>query len=59
MADLERVLHAVEREHRRKGGKVGRRFIVTEGVFENDGAMLNLPKVVSTSGVDEVSDEVD
>lgn len=47
VADLERVLHAVEREHRRKGGKVGRRFIVTEGVFENDGAMLNLPKVVS------------
>lgn len=47
MKDLERVLQTVERERKRKGGKLTRKFIVGEGIFENDGMMLDLPKVVS------------
>lgn len=46
MADLEKVLKSVEREQRRKGGPLKRRFIVTEGVFENDGQMTDLATVV-------------
>jgi 7-keto-8-aminopelargonate synthetase-like enzyme len=47
MADLERQLKAVEKEAKRKGGPLKRRFIVSEGVFENNGAMIDLTKVVS------------
>ena len=46
MNDLERVLQNVEREQKRKGGKLRKKFIVAEGIFENDGMMLDLPKVV-------------
>ncbi len=46
LSDLERTLKGVERESRRKGGPLRRRFIVTEGIFENDGAMLDLERVV-------------
>lgn len=46
MDDLERVLASVDREIRRKGGKLTKRFIVTEGVFENDGMMVNLPRIM-------------
>ena len=49
MNDLERVLQQVERDRKRKGGKLTRKFIVAEGIFENDGMMLDLPKVVSSS----------
>ncbi|ORY35875.1 serine C-palmitoyltransferase [Naematelia encephala] len=45
MKDLERVLQQVEREQKRKGSKLTKKFIVAEGVFENDGMMLDLPKV--------------
>lgn len=51
MKDLERVLQVAERENKRKGGKLTRKFIVAEGVFENDGMMLDLPKVVSHSTI--------
>jgi serine palmitoyltransferase len=47
MKDLERVLMQAEREQKRKGGKLTRKFIVTEGIFENDGMMVDLPRVVS------------
>lgn len=47
MADLERQLKAVEKEAKRKGGPLKRRFIVTEGLFESDGVVLDLAKVVS------------
>ena len=46
---LERVLEGIANEDKRYGRKAtaSRRFIITEGVFENDGSMVNLPKVVS------------
>lgn len=45
LADLERVLTEVEREQSRKR-RITRRFIVTEGIFENYGDLSNLPKIV-------------
>ena len=45
MKDLERVLASVDREIKRKGGKLTKRFIVTEGVFENDGMLVDLPTI--------------
>lgn len=44
---LEDVLESVERERVKKRLPLTRRFIVTEGIFENDGAMIDLPKIVS------------
>lgn len=48
---LERVLEGIRKEDKRYGRKAtaSRRFIITEGVFENDGSMVNLPKIVSYS----------
>ncbi|WVW81070.1 hypothetical protein I302_103061 [Kwoniella bestiolae CBS 10118] len=46
MKDLERVLQSVERDRKRKGGKLTKKFIVAEGIFENDGMLLDLPKVI-------------
>ena len=45
---LERVLESIKAEDKRYGRKptASRRFIITEGVFENDGSMVDLPKVV-------------
>lgn len=44
MADLERVLATLVREQARK--PLTRRFIVTEGLFENTGDMVDLPKLI-------------
>lgn len=44
---LESVLQAVDKEMKKKRTPLTRRFIVTEGIFENDGAMIDLPKLVS------------
>lgn len=46
MADLERVLAKVVKEQAKK--PLTRRFIITEGLFENVGDMVDLPKIVST-----------
>ncbi|ORX41190.1 putative serine C-palmitoyltransferase [Kockovaella imperatae] len=46
MEDMERVMQQVEKERKRKGGKLTKKFIVTEGIFENDGMMVDLPKVI-------------
>lgn len=45
---LERVLEGIRNEDKRYGRKptASRRFIITEGVFENDGSMVDLPRVV-------------
>ena len=45
--DMERVLEKVVREQRKK--PLTRRFIVTEGLFENVGDMVDLPKIVRLS----------
>lgn len=44
MADLERVLAKLVKEQARK--PLTRRFIVTEGLFENVGDVVNLPKLI-------------
>jgi serine palmitoyltransferase len=49
MEDLERVLEKVTREQARK--PLTRRFIITEGLFESYGDMVDLPKVVSREAV--------
>ncbi|GAA5820676.1 hypothetical protein JCM10212_000451 [Sporobolomyces blumeae] len=45
---LERVLEGIRKEDKkyRRNPTASRRFIVTEGIFENDGSMVNLPKVM-------------
>lgn len=47
LKSLEDVLQGVEKERRKRRGPLTRRFIVTEGIFEKDGAMSDLPKLVS------------
>lgn len=49
MADLEKVLEKVVKEQAKK--PLTRRFIVTEGLFENVGDMVDLPKLVSREDV--------
>ncbi|KAL6302281.1 serine palmitoyltransferase [Sparassis latifolia] len=46
MESLEQVLESVEKERRKKKAPLTRRFIVTEGIFDHDGAMSDLPKLV-------------
>lgn len=46
--DLERILEGISKDDKRYGRKptASRRFIITEGVFENDGTIVDLPRVV-------------
>jgi serine palmitoyltransferase len=44
---LEEVLISIEKERKKRRGPLTRRFIVTEGIFQKDGAMVDLPKIVS------------
>ncbi|KAJ8072793.1 serine palmitoyltransferase component [Marasmius tenuissimus] len=46
LQSLEDVLLSVEKERKKKRGPLTRRFIVTEGIFERDGAMVDLPKLI-------------
>jgi len=46
LKSLEQVLESVEKERRKKKGPLTRRFIVTEGIFDLDGALSDLPKLV-------------
>src|ERR1700722_3313073 len=46
LKSLEEVLDSVEKDRRKRRGPLTRRFIVTEGIFEQDGAMVDLPKLV-------------
>lgn len=47
MEDLQRVLENVIKEQGKK--ELTRRFIITEGMFENVGDVVDLPQVVSAS----------
>ena len=46
LKSLEEVLLSVEKERRKRRGPLTRRFIVTEVIFEKDGAMVDLPKLI-------------
>lgn len=46
LKNLEDVLISVERERKKRKGPLTRRFIITEGIFERDGEMVDLPKLV-------------
>lgn len=46
LKSLEQVLEGVEKERKKKRGPLTRRFIITEGIFEKDGVMTDLPKLV-------------
>lgn len=47
LKSLEDVLQTIEKERRKRRGPLTRRFIVTEGIFERDGTISDLPKLVS------------
>lgn len=47
LKSLEEVLESVEKERRKRRAPLTRRFIITEGIFQKDGAMVDLPKLVS------------
>jgi serine palmitoyltransferase len=47
LKSLEEVLLSVEKKRRKRRGPLTRRFIVTEGILEKDGATIDLQKVVS------------
>ncbi|KAH8988178.1 serine palmitoyltransferase [Lactarius hatsudake] len=40
------VLLSIEKERRKRRGPLSRRFIVTEGIFEKDSAMVDFPKLI-------------
>ncbi|KAL4072261.1 serine palmitoyltransferase [Scleroderma citrinum] len=46
LRSLEEVLINVEKERRKRGAPITRRFIITEGIFERDGEMVDLPKLI-------------
>ncbi|KAH0587433.1 hypothetical protein H2248_006222 [Termitomyces sp. 'cryptogamus'] len=46
LRSLEDVLESVEKDRKKRGGPLTRRFIITEGIFEKDGAMVDLPKLI-------------
>ena len=46
MKNLEEVLDGINKESRKRRAPLTRRFIITEGIFERDGSMADLPKLV-------------
>ncbi|KAJ7229180.1 serine palmitoyltransferase [Mycena pura] len=46
LKSLEDVLDSVEKERKKRRGPLTRRFIITEGIFEKDGVMIDLPKLI-------------
>lgn len=47
MEDLERVLKSIQEQDKKTKSKLNRRFIVTEGLFQNTGDICPLPNLVS------------
>ena len=48
LKSLEDVLENIEKERKKRRQPLTRRFIITEGIFEKDGAMIDLPKLVGS-----------
>ncbi|KAF8622397.1 hypothetical protein AX15_007049 [Amanita polypyramis BW_CC] len=46
LKSLEDVLENIEKERKKRRQPLTRRFIITEGIFEKDGAMIDLPKLI-------------
>ncbi|KAF9644208.1 serine palmitoyltransferase [Thelephora ganbajun] len=46
MKSLEEVLEGINKEIRKRRSPLTRRFIITEGIFERDGSMADLPKLI-------------
>ncbi|OAX37337.1 PLP-dependent transferase [Rhizopogon vinicolor AM-OR11-026] len=46
LKSLEDTLISVEKERKKRKGPLTRRFIITEGIFERDGEMVDLPKLI-------------
>jgi serine palmitoyltransferase len=46
MKSLEEVLESINKESRKRRAPLTRRFIITEGIFERDGSIADLPKLV-------------
>ncbi|KAF8624747.1 hypothetical protein AX17_007078 [Amanita inopinata Kibby_2008] len=46
LKNLEEVLESVEKERKKRRQPLTRRFIITEGIFEKDGVMVDLPKLI-------------
>ncbi|KAF9531174.1 serine palmitoyltransferase [Crepidotus variabilis] len=46
LGSLEEVLISIEKDRKRRRGPLTRRFIITEGIFSKDGAMVDLPKLI-------------
>ncbi|KZT26093.1 serine palmitoyltransferase [Neolentinus lepideus HHB14362 ss-1] len=46
LKSLEDVLEGIEKERKKKKAPLTKKFIVTEGIFEKDGQMVDLPKLI-------------
>ncbi|KAF8961402.1 serine palmitoyltransferase [Flammula alnicola] len=46
LTSLEEVLVSIEKERKKRRGPLTRRFIITEGIFQKDGVMVDLPKLI-------------
>lgn len=51
LRSLEEVLISVEKERKKRRAPLTRRFIITEGIFQKDGSISDLPKIVRRSAV--------
>ena len=49
LESLEAVLQSIEKDRKKRRGPLTRRFIITEGIFDCDGVLSDLPKIVSDS----------
>ncbi len=59
LKNLEDVLLSVEKERRKRRVPLTRRFIITEGIFEKDGAMADFPELVSCARSETVMSQSD